>query len=126
MGGTRRVRINYSESCEDVHHTKYAIEVKYGKQVPEWIGKIKGPVLVNGLLILWPISETSGPARFESSTEIVRKKIGFLVDGMIQAHQYSPEKRPLLFMKRPRQVGFTACMYILDYLDSAFMLQNVT
>ena len=28
LGGLRRVRIDYSESCEDVHHTKYSIEVK--------------------------------------------------------------------------------------------------
>lgn len=123
LGGTRRVRINYSESCEDVHHTRYAIEVKYGKQVPEWVGKIKGPVLVNGLLILFPLgSSSSGPA-FEDAKAIYRKKIGFIIDGMIQAHGYTPEKRPLLLMKRPRQQGLTACMYILDYMNSEFMVQ---
>lgn len=35
LGGLRRVRISYSESCEDVIHHLLAIECKYGKSIPK-------------------------------------------------------------------------------------------
>ena len=108
LGGTRRVRINYSESCEDVHHTKYAVEVKYGLQVPVWVRKIKEPILVNDLVVLFPLG--SFASRSFSEAKSINKKIKFIIDGMIQASSYcrtegGPTKPPLLCMKGPRQRG---------------------
>jgi len=116
LGGKRRVRVNYSESCEDVYHTKYSIEVKYGNQVPKWIGKIRQPVILNKVLVLFPLSSGS----FESAIEIERIKIKFLAKGMIQAHSYDKRKMPLLCMKPVGYRGIIGCLYLLDYLNSAF------
>ena len=120
LGGTRRVRINYSESCEDVHHTKYAVEVKYGLQVPVWVRKIKEPILVNDLVVLFPLS--SFASRSFSEAKSIKKKIKFIIDGMIQASSYNPTKVPLLCLKGPRQIGVVGCMYVMDYLGSEFHL----
>ena len=116
LGGKRRVRINYSESCEDVYHPKYAVEVKYGKQVPKWIGKIRQPVILNKVLVLFPLSSSS----FDSAIEIKRVKIRFLVDGMVQAHSYNIRKVPLFCMKPVSYRGIIGCLYLLDYLNSEF------
>jgi len=118
LGGKRRVRINYSESCEDVYHAKYSVEVKYGKQVPKWIGKAcrRDPVILNSVLVLFPLSSSS----FESAIEIKRKKIKFLVEGMMQAHSYGSMKTPLLCMKPVGYRGIIGCLYLLDYLNSDF------
>ena len=116
LGGKRRVRINYSESCEDVHHTKYSIEVKYGKQVPKWIGKIRKPVILNKVLVLFPLSSGS----FASATEIERVKIRFLVDGMVQAYSYNIRKTPMLCMKPVGYRGIIGCLYLLDFMESEF------
>jgi hypothetical protein len=119
LGGRRRVRINYSESCEDVYHTGYSIEVKYGKQVPKWIGNIcrrGGPVILNSVLVLFPLASSS----FASAIEAKRVKIKFLVEGMIQAHSYNIRKVPILCMKPVGYKGIIGCLYLLDYLDSEF------
>ncbi len=116
LGGRRRVRVNYSESCEDVYHTKYSIEVKYGKQVPKWIGRIKKPIILNGALVLFPLESVS----FDQAIEIERVKIRFLVDGMVQAHSYNIRKTPMLCMKPVGYRGIIGCLYLLDYLDSEF------
>jgi len=116
LGGKRRVRINYSESCEDVHHAKYSIEVKYGKQIPKWIGKIRQPVILNNVLVLFPLASMS----FESATEIKRIKIKFLLAGMVQAHSYNIGKVPMLCMKPVGYRGIIGCLYLLDFLDSEF------
>ncbi len=116
LGGRRRVRVNYSESCEDVYHTKYSIEVKYGKQVPKWISRIKKPLILNGALVLFPLASMS----FNDAIEIKRVKIRFLVDGMVQAHSYNIRKTPLLCMKPVGYKGIIGCLYLLDYLDSSF------
>ena len=120
LGGKRRVRIHYSESCEDVYHTKYAIEVKYGKQNPKWVRKIKEPLIINGVLILFKLG---APASFEKAGGKRLVKIKFLVDGMCQANSYNTpgsKKVPLLVMKPPRCKGLIGCMYIMDFLDSEF------
>lgn len=116
LGGRRRIRINYSESCEDVYHPRYSIEVKYGKQVPKWVGKIRRPVILNGALVLFPLASGS----FESSTEIRRIKIKFLLAGMVQAHSYNIVKVPMLCMKPVGYRGIIGCLYLLDYLESEF------
>ncbi len=116
LGGKRRIRINYSESCEDVYHTKYSIEVKYGKQIPKWVGKIRQPVILNKVLVLFPLSSSS----FDSAVEIKREKIKFLVEGMKQAHSYNYGKTPLLCMKPVGYRGIIGCLYLLDYLYSEF------
>ncbi|MDP2942169.1 MAG: hypothetical protein Q8O36_01455 [Candidatus Omnitrophota bacterium] len=119
LDGRRRVRINYSESCEDVYHHIYSIEVKYGKQVPKWIGKIcrRGrPVILNSVLVLFPLASGS----FNSAIEVKRVKIKFLVDGMVQAHSYNTRKTPMLCMKPRGYRGIIGCLYLLDYLDSRF------
>jgi hypothetical protein len=123
LDGTRRVRINYSESCEDVHHTKYAIEVKYGAQIPLWVRKVKEPILVNDLMVLFPLSSPhSFASRSFSEAKSINKKIKFIIDGMIQASSYNPTKIPLLCLKGPRQIGIVGCMYVMDYLGSEFHL----
>ena len=116
LGGKRRIRVNYSESCEDVHHTKYSIEVKYGKQIPKWIGKIRQPIILNKVLVLFPLSSGS----FAFAIEIKRVKIRFLVGGMVQAYSYNSGKRPLLCIKPVGYHGIIGCLYLLDYLDSEF------
>lgn len=120
LGGKRRVRVNYSESCEDIYHTKYAIEVKYGKQNPKWIRKIKDPVIVNSVLVLFRLGES---VLFDKATEKKRVKIKFLVDGMCQANSYNyhqTKKIPLFVMKPPGYKGLVGCMYIIDFLESEF------
>ncbi len=117
LGGKRRIRVNYSESCEDVYHAKYSIEVKYGNQIPKWIERIRQPVILNKVLVLFSLSSSS----FESAVEMERKKIKFLVEGMIQAHSYNRRKTPLLCMKPVGHKGIIGCLYLLDYLNSEFL-----
>jgi hypothetical protein len=115
LGGIRRVRVGYAESVEDVSHDKYAIEVKYGKQIPKWIREIKVPVILNDIFYIFPMPSLVSFGRAET---INRKGIKFLIDGLNQARSYNPTKRPLLVMKPPRFRGVVGCMYILDYLDA--------
>ena len=120
LGGKRRIRINYSESCEDVHHARYAVEVKYGKQNPKWIRKIKEPVIVNGVLVLFRLEM---PVSFEKAKEKRLVKIKFLVDGMCQANSYNhfqTKKVPFLVMKPRGYKGLIGCMYIMDFMESEF------
>ena len=113
LGGTRRVRINYSESCEDVHHTVFAIEVKYGKQIPKWVGRVKLPVFVDGVFILFRLSSMS---QAHMATEIKRSKgLGFLIKGLEQARSYG-NKIPILCMKPPQYRDLIGCMYITDWV----------
>ena len=115
-GGTRRIRVQYSESVEDVHHTKYAVEVKYGLQIPKWISQVKYPSVVwrsedyprAGLLIfpssLWSSYEFSSMSLAAVSKKI-KKPIGFLLKGLEQARSYNPNKIPILALKPPRLRG---------------------
>ena len=126
LGGVRRVRVSYSESIEDVSHPKYAIEVKWGLHIPKWVRKVKEPVLVNDLVVLFPLG--SFASRSFSEAKSINKKIKFIIDGMIQASSYcraegGPTKPPLLCMKGPRQRGLVGCMYVMDYLGSEFHLK---
>ena len=121
LGGTRRIRINYSESCEDVHHSEFAVEVKYGKQVPRWVGELKETVILNDIFVLYPLASSS----FPTARAIKKVRIEFLIKGMAQAGSYS-NKLPLLCMKRPGQQGLTGCMYVMDYLRSSFWTSSET
>lgn len=120
LGGVRRIRINYSDSIEDVSHPIYAVEVKQGKQVPVWVAEIREPVILNDLVVLFPLPSLSSRS-FEEAKTMRKPKIGFIIDGMCQAYSYCTAKRPILCMKRPRQQGVVACMYVLDYMNSQFM-----
>ena len=111
LGGTRRVRVMYSESCEDVHHTDYAIEVKYGGQVPKWVADVKRPVILNDGLVLFKVG--SGYCGWVMDT--IYKKCKFIEDGLKQASSYNPTKPALLVMKRRGQRGMVGCMYLTDW-----------
>lgn len=114
LGGTRRVRIVYSESCEDVHHCLFGIEVKYGKQIPKWVSRVKLPVFVSGVFILFRLSSMS---QAHQATEIKRSKgLGFLIKGLEQARSYGKNKIPILCMKPPRYRDLIGCMYITDWV----------
>lgn len=116
IGGVRRIRINYSESVEDVIHPWYGVEVKYGKQVPKWVENIEDPIVLNNVLVLFRVVSNWGEWR-EPTTDVCRSKVAFLVDGISQAKSYNMDKDPLLCMKRPRMRGFVAVMLYSDYME---------
>lgn len=123
LGGTRRIRVQYSESCEDVHHTQYAIEVKWGKQIPSWIAKAIGigeTVLVYYSLwdrvVIFPLQDHPlSLSRDKMTKKIMRKRKKFLHDGLLQAQSYS-SKIPLLCLKPRGYRGIIGCMWVRDYV----------
>lgn len=69
FGGTRRVRISYSESACDVIHSEYSLEVKYGKQIPKYLKvKVITELFSNGVRYrLTPSEEWRKPVFFVST-----------------------------------------------------------
>ena len=115
LGGMRRVRIQYSESCEDVHHDTLAIECKYGLQVPKTV-MVKYPTLYNDDLVLIPSKYL-----YDMLMCLVPKRgqtLKFVLRGMAQASKYNDDKIPVLCLKRPRVVGFVMCMWLDDFTQA--------
>ena len=114
LGGTRRVRVSYEEKIEDVLHPRYALEVKYGNQVPAYCCvKI---LTSNGEYDLIPSSQWSWgipPRRFKIQ-RITRDQ--FIVDGLAQACGYNPKKIPMLCVKAKGMQGFVIILRHSDYL----------
>ncbi len=115
FGGVRRVRINYSEACEDVLHDQLALECKYGKQVPKY--------LVPDVPVLFSVGDRSfilspGTDLLEVDGKRVlnvgllglvprkRKNATFLTKALEQAANYAPDKTPVACFKRPNMHGF--------------------
>ena len=113
LNGFRRVRVDYGESCEDVAHKKFAIECKYGKQVPVYT-RVKGPLELNREYYLIP-SDCLGEIPVE--VKDVGYNLEFLQRGMAQAQQYSEDKIPLLCLKPPYWNGFIMVFWKTDYLS---------
>ena len=119
LGGTRRIRITYSESVEDVIHDKYAVEVKQGKQIPLYC-RVLSPVayyypdgtvyVVFPSKYLWMLEENC-------YLPLKRKCCKFIEAGLSQAHSYDPKKVPLLAMKSPNMSGVVFAMYYLDWMN---------
>ena len=112
LNGLRRVRVNYGESCEDVAHKTFAIECKYGKQVPGYT-KVKTPIELNREYYLIP-SACLG----QIPTEVVDVgyDLEFLQRGMAQAQSYNEDKIPLLCLKPPNWKRFIMVFWKTDYL----------
>jgi len=124
LGGMRRVRVQYSESCEDVAHSKLSIEVKYGKQIPKWVIAAPKPCVINHTLLLFEIGKTQNYSNYKSGKPIEfgfgfgvysARRVEFLTKGLDQAEGYGSGKPPILVMKAPRMRGLVACMYYEDY-----------
>lgn len=106
FGGTRRIRVSYSESVCDVIHSDYSLEVKYGKQIPKYLKAKVITVLESKdtTYILTP-SELWGKA-VNHKTKIKKESVKFLSDAMSQAVRYCPAKKPIVCVKPHRWVGF--------------------
>lgn len=116
LGGIRRVRVAYSESIEDVLHKKFAIEVKYGKQVPKWVVNVKPLVCFNDEFDFVVIS--SKDINKGKTYKVVRKRVKFVMDGLSQALQYDKSKKkkiPLLCLKPTRYRGIIFCVMLRHY-----------
>lgn len=118
LGGQRRVRVSYSESCCDVIHPLWSIECKYGKQVPSYlvrdlvtIYKVGGKRYV--IIPSWCFKEGLSPYVVGRS----RRGVEFVVRGIAQARKYDSLKVPLLCVKRPRQRGFCAVYEVPEQAD---------
>jgi hypothetical protein len=111
--GIRRVRVSYAESCGDIIHPVFSIEVKQGKQIPRWIAEISKPVIINETFYLICVSEdlsfSHSLVSLIHAPKKTRKSIKFLIDGIAQASSYDQAKRPLLCMKPPRFRGIIVC-----------------
>lgn len=119
FGGKRRIRISYSESCEDIIHPTLAIECKYGLQVP--LASVVNDPTDRDSFVLIPSEKLNYLERQVGMDGFypVAGKSGriFFRLGLEQARMYASDKTPLLCMKRPRQRGFTAVMHKSDYLE---------
>ena len=103
FGGTRRVRIMYSEEIGDIIHPEYSIEVKYGKQVPEYC-MTDDWLSLNGYQLY--------PSRLGKSKGVIkskRKSTKFLDDAMAQAERYDLSKEPIVCLKSKGMRGFIIC-----------------
>lgn len=118
LGGQRRVRVSYSESVEDVIHDTYAIECKYGKQVPAYC-RVKSPVVYyypNGeAFLLFPEKDCWVMDDKDWHLPLKRRDCGFVKLGLTQARGYDPKKIPILCMKSPGMRGFVIGMYYMDW-----------
>ena len=112
LGGVRRIRTNYGESIEDVLHPFLAIEVKYGKQIPQW-SRVKHPTS-NGDFVLIP--STCWNWKIVSFDDVQQTRDSFLWKGIAQAHAYSPGKVPVLCLKPNNFKGLVIVMRKDDYL----------
>jgi hypothetical protein len=97
-----------------VTHPRYAIEVKYGKQVPKYAGVTRltsnGEYdLIPSWMWIWGI-----PAKRFLIQRITRDQ--FIVDGLAQAHSYHDKKIPMLCVKPARFHGFVIIMRHSDYM----------
>jgi len=119
LGGQRRTRVTYSESCEDVHHMVFAIEVKYGKQIPKFVRSVGNNLVIYGDIALFPLGAISSmslkslPIKKEKRT----KGLGFLLRGLEQALSYSPNRVPLLCLKPDGYRGMVGCMYVRSMMN---------
>jgi len=120
FGGTRRVRISYSEEIGDIIHPRLSIEVKYGKCIPKYL-RVKDPtVLSTGddkLYYLIPSMELDRLGIIEPSCNklaglayriMQKKKCVFLDKAMKQATRYNPTLIPLVCVKAKGMKGFVA------------------
>ncbi len=98
LGGKRRHRVSYSESCEDVYHLKYSIEVKQGKQIPKYC-RVKEPTIIdvtNGQCYhLWPGKMDENKV----FTVVRRRSATFLERAFAQATSYDCLKPPIVGLK---------------------------
>ena len=114
FGGTRRVRVSYSEKIGDIIHPKYSIEVKWGKQVPSYLDVRQATNLTVGkrMFNMVPSCELDYFRDIELDScaiiavEKKRKKARFLEEAIEQARGYNPTLVPLVCVKRRSRRGF--------------------
>jgi hypothetical protein len=118
FGGTRRIRVNYSEKIGDIIHDTFSIEVKYGKQVPVWC-VVQRPTIVkkNNYTIYLEPSDFDGLPLYEEKKV---RGVQFLLDAFEQAKNYDPSKPALVCVKRRGQRGFTICR-LQEYITKAYL-----
>ena len=117
LGGTRRIRVTYSESCEDVIHPTLGIEVKYGRQVP--VSSMVTQPTMTREFVLVPFRYLHfliTGAQIDAFVEGSVKGRGFILKGLKQARNYNSDKLPVLCLKRPRCRGFVAVMFRSDFV----------
>ena len=122
LGGLRRCRVSYSESVEDVIHKDFAIECKYGKQVPKYslVSKpeVKYPyILIPSKFTLKPFGMGGNNLLSMFDFREEKRRFKFLEKGINQALSYNPDKIPLLCFKAPNMRGFIYCMRYLDFFS---------
>ena len=113
FGGTRRVRINYSESIGDIIHPNYSIECKYGGQVPLYLCPKAIVRLTSGGTKYWVVPSDklySQICQFSPLGEFVinryKRVILFLDRAMNQARRYNPTLKSVVCVKKKNQRGF--------------------
>lgn len=127
LGGQRRVRIDYSESVEDVIHPRFAIEVKYGKQVPKYCCVAEPVILYDtkvGLVcdayVLFPSKDIGWMLKgVKPNSEFMKSRscrCGFIEAGIAQARAYNKDKVPVLCVKAKNMRNFVLVMQYGDWL----------
>ena len=124
LGGTRRVRINYSESVEDVIHAKYAIEVKQGNQIPKYC-IVKEPVIYTTVSDAYILFHSSDIDILEDRTSRgwliqtqEQKNCEFIEKAIEQARSYDRKKVPLVCLK---PCYFRGLILVMHYSDWFFI-----
>ena len=110
LGGLRRSRgYNFGDSIEDVIHSEYAIEVKYGNQVPKWVRYPK-PFITNDYAVV---------SLDNYALKVVRrqvKRVKFVEDGLKQALSYdSTGRKVALLVMKPR--GYRGLIFAMKRED---------
>lgn len=127
IGGLRRSRgADWSESIEDVIHDKFAVEVKYGKQIPKYVQQDRLTVMLGDKSHYVVFTLEQDKRRSEGRFEY-RKSIKFIEHGIRQAMRYDKTgtKIPLLAMKPKRYRGIIFCCRWVDYNDVLTCLVGV-
>jgi hypothetical protein len=114
LGGVRIVRTNYGESIEDVQHPYFAIECKYGGQVPAWCNVLRPTS--NGEFDLIPLKYGMWSWDIKTFHIVCQKRDEFLRKGIAQALAYNPDKTPVLCLKPKGYKGMVIVMRHSDYM----------
>jgi len=104
FGGTRRIRVSFSEEVGDILHPTLSLEVKYGKQIPACL-RVKKPTLMRVNGVLYSLVPSKSKDKVYRNLKGV-KKCKFLESAFKQALGYAPDKIPMVCVKWPRCHGF--------------------
>jgi hypothetical protein len=120
FGGMRRSRgADFGQSIGDIIHPHYSIEVKWGKQVPNYC-RVKEATIIcltrKVKFLLCPHRDVTiidkkivGYFHYLYPRKVFRKNADFLMNAFEQARRYAPDKQPLVCLKPKSRRGFIIC-----------------